>query len=142
MSQDQKLATLTAKIVAAYVTRHVVPSAELSILIAIVHSTLAQPHSATSEEQPPVIKKKRPAVPLRQALEEHHITCLEDGLRFKSLARHLGAAHHMTPDQYRDKWALPADYPMVAPAYSIERSRIAKEFRFGHKITNKKKRTR
>ncbi len=107
------LVELTADIVAAYVSNHVVPVAELSTLIADVHAAL----NNTSSPQPvqPVIEKPKPAVSVRKSVQDDQITCLECGGTFKSLKRHLMTHHNLSPEEYREKWDLPAEYPMVAP---------------------------
>ncbi|WP_337266382.1 MucR family transcriptional regulator [Oryzifoliimicrobium ureilyticus] len=125
------LVELTADIVSAYVSNHVVPVSELATLISDVHSAL----STTSAPQPAavVMEKPKPAVSVRKSVQEEQITCLECGGAFKSLKRHLMTHHSLSPEEYRDKWDLPADYPMVAPAYAEARSRLAKEMGLGQR---------
>ncbi|MDR6815321.1 putative transcriptional regulator [Neorhizobium sp. 2083] len=125
------LVELTADIVAAYVSNHVVPVSDLSNLIADVHSAL----SNTSSPAPVVaaIEKPKPPVPIKKSIEDDYLICLEDGQKFKSLKRHLMTHYNMTPEEYREKWGLPADYPMVAPAYAEARSRLAKEMGLGQR---------
>lgn len=108
------LVELTADIVAAYVSNHVVPVGDLSGLIADVHSAL----SSTSSPAPVAVavEKPKPPVPIKKSIEDDYLICLEDGMKFKSLKRHLMTHYNMTPEEYREKWGLPADYPMVAPA--------------------------
>ena len=128
------LVELTADIVAAYVSNHVVPVAELSTLIADVHSALnntSQPAVVT--EAPVQAEKPKPPVPIRKSVQNDYIICLEDGQKFKSLKRHLMTHYGMTPEEYREKWDLPADYPMVAPSYAEARSRLAKEMGLGQR---------
>ena len=128
------LVELTADIVAAYVSNHVVPVAELSTLIADVHSALnntTQPAAAAAA--PAIVEKPKPPVPIRKSVQSDYIICLEDGQKFKSLKRHLMTHYGMTPEEYREKWDLPADYPMVAPAYAEARSRLAKEMGLGQR---------
>ena len=128
------LVELTADIVAAYVSNQVVPVAELSTLIADVHSALnntSQPAAAAAA--PAVVEKPKPPVPIRKSVQSDYIICLEDGQKFKSLKRHLMTHYGMTPEEYREKWDLPADYPMVAPAYAEARSRLAKEMGLGQR---------
>jgi predicted transcriptional regulator len=112
------LVELTADIVAAYVGNHVVPVSELPGLIA---------------EAPVAAEKPKPPVPVRKSVQNDYIICLEDGQKFKSLKRHLMTHYGMTPEEYREKWDLPADYPMVAPAYAEARSRLAKEMGLGQR---------
>ena len=126
------LVELTADIVAAYVGNHVVPVSELPSLIADVHAALnntTQPAAAV--EAPVVAEKPKPPVPVKKSVQSDYIICLEDGQKFKSLKRHLMTHYGMTPEEYREKWDLPADYPMVAPAYAEARSRLAKEMGLG-----------
>jgi predicted transcriptional regulator len=125
------LVELTADIVAAYVSNHVVQVGDLSHLIADVHSAL----SSTSSPAPAAIniEKPKPPVPIKKSIEEDYLICLEDGMKFKSLKRHLMTHYNMTPEEYREKWGLPSDYPMVAPAYAEARSRLAKEMGLGQR---------
>ncbi len=124
------LVELTAEVVAAYVSNNVVPTSELPGLIADVHTALG--HTKSSATMPPA-EKPKPAVPVRKSLQQDFIVCLEDGQKFKSLKRHLMTHYGMTPEEYREKWELPADYPMVAPAYAEARSRLAREMGLGQK---------
>lgn len=125
------LVELTADIVAAYVSHHVVPVGDLGTLISDVHSAL----SNTSSPAPvvSVVEKQKPAVAVRKSVQDDHIVCLECGGAFKSLKRHLMTHHSLGPEEYRDKWDLPMDYPMVAPAYAEARSRLAKEMGLGQR---------
>ena len=125
------LVELTAEIVAAYVSNHVVPVAELSTLIADVHSALNGTNSPTPVAV--AVEKPKPAVSVRKSVQDDQITCLECGGTFKSLKRHLMTHHTLSPEEYREKWDLPADYPMVAPAYAEARSRLAKEMGLGQR---------
>ncbi|ABR59470.1 transcriptional regulator [Sinorhizobium medicae] len=130
-TSNELLVELTAEIVAAYVSNHVVPVAELPTLIADVHSAL----NNTTAPAPVVVpvEKPKPAVSVRKSVQDDQITCLECGGTFKSLKRHLMTHHNLSPEDYRDKWDLPADYPMVAPAYAEARSRLAKEMGLGQR---------
>ncbi len=123
------LAELTAEVVAAYVSNNVVQTSDLPGLIANVHSALG---STTGADGAPA-EKPKPAVPIRKSVQHEYIICLEDGMKFKSLKRHLMTYHGLTPEEYREKWGLAADYPMVAPAYAEARSRLAKEMGLGQK---------
>ncbi len=127
---------LTADVVAAYVSNNVVPTSELSSLIADVHNALG---SMTVRQEPVVIEKPKPAVPVKRSVQDDQITCLECGLKFKSLKRHLMTHHNLSPEDYRDKWDLQSDYPMVAPAYAEARSRLAKEMGLGQKRKRRSK---
>ncbi len=128
--QNAALVDLTADIVSAYVSHNVVPAGDLQALIFQVHGALGtlsgQPAEAPKEAQ-------KPAVPPKKSITPDYLICLEDGKRFKSLKRHLKTHYDLTPDQYRDKWGLPADYPMVAPNYAEARSRLAKEMGLGQR---------
>ena len=125
------LVELTADIVAAYVSNHVVPVGELAGLISDVHGAL---NNTTSPVQvPAAVEKPKPPVPIRKSIEDDYLICLEDGQKFKSLKRHLMTHYNMTPEEYREKWGLPSDYPMVAPAYAEARSRLAKEMGLGQR---------
>tara|TARA_R110000744_G_scaffold198837_1_gene318074 strand:+ start:575 stop:997 length:423 start_codon:yes stop_codon:yes gene_type:complete len=123
------LAELTAEVVAAYVSNNVVQTSDLPGLIANVHSALG----STSKQAVTPVEKQKPAVSVRKSVQHEYIVCLEDGMKFKSLKRHLMTYHGLTPEEYREKWNLPADYPMVAPAYAEARSKLAKEMGLGQK---------
>ena len=128
------LVELTADIVAAYVGNHVVPVSELSGLIADVHAALNNTTQPSAAMEPPVVTEKpKPPVPVKKSVQNDYIICLEDGKKFKSLKRHLMTHYGMSPEEYREKWDLPADYPMVAPAYAEARSRLAKEMGLGQR---------
>jgi predicted transcriptional regulator len=118
-----ELLNLTSEIVASHVSNNPVGMADLPQLIEQVYgalSRLTQPVEAPKEEL-------KPAVPVKKSVTDDYIICLEDGKKMKMLKRHLATSYGMTPEQYREKWGLPADYPMVAPAYSLKRQRLAKE---------------
>jgi predicted transcriptional regulator len=116
-------------IVAAYVTRNPVSTNELPILIQQVHEALTRLATGVEHEAPVPIQM--PAVPIKRSYTADAITCLECGLKFKTLKRHLTGDHNLRPDQYRAKWKLPDDYPMVAPSYSQRRSDLAKAMGLG-----------
>ena len=122
MSNDNKTLRAT-EIVSAYVSNNAISIADLPGLIGSVYSTLSN-LGVPVEQSAPVLE---PAVPARKSIGPDFITCLEDGKKFKSLKRHLRTHHELSPEQYRAKWGLPADYPMVAPNYSTTRSRLARE---------------
>ena len=130
------LVELTADIVAAYVSNHVVPVSELPGLIADIHAAL----NVTAAPAPVVVaaEKQKPAVAVRKSVQDDQIICLECGGAFKSLKRHLMTHHTPSPEEYREKWDLPVDYPMVAPAYAEARSRLAKEMGLGQRRRREK----
>ena len=116
-------------IVAAYVSHNSLRAADLPELIASVHASISNlSHDVATHE---VKAAENPAVAIKKSITKDHIVCLEDGKKFKSLRRHLSSFHNLTPDEYRAKWNLPSDYPMVAPAYSATRSQLAKESGLG-----------
>jgi predicted transcriptional regulator len=119
---------LTAEIVSAYVSNNAVPSADIPALINQVHSALLRVSNGETKASSEPLK---PAVPVKRSIHPDYIVCLEDGKKFKSLKRHLRSQYGMTPEQYRDKWSLPADYPMVAPNYAATRSQLAKQMGLG-----------
>ena len=116
-------------IVSAYVSHNSMPAADLPALIASVHASISglTPSLEVTEAKAP----ETPAVAIKKSVTKDHIVCLEDGKKFKSLRRHLSSFHNLTPDEYRAKWNLPNDYPMVAPAYSATRSQLAKDSGLG-----------
>jgi predicted transcriptional regulator len=129
------LIELTAEIVAAHLGRNATAAADIPGLIAQVHGALLRavaPHAGAAPEP------LKPAVPVKKSVTPDYIVCLEDGKRFKSLKRHLRAQYGMSPDQYRDKWGLPADYPMVAPSYAVERSQLARKMGLGQQRRHRK----
>ena len=120
---------LAADIVSAFVSNNSVPVTELPALIGNVHAALT--NVASGSTQQPAEEPKAPAVPIKKSVQPDYIVCLDDGKRFKSLRRHLRTVYNLTPDQYRAKWGLAHDYPMVAPNYAEARSRLAKEMGLG-----------
>jgi predicted transcriptional regulator len=120
---------LTADIVSAYVSNNTVSSAEIPALISQVYSALMRVSAVTAVAAP--AEPLKPAVPIKRSITPEYLVCLEDGKKFKSLKRHLRTQYQMTPDQYRAKWNLPADYPMVAPKYAAVRSQLAKQMGLG-----------
>jgi predicted transcriptional regulator len=129
MPQDH-LIELTAEIVAAYVSTNTIASDGLTGLIDAVHRALRRTASAAVE---PAAEPLKPAVPAKKSVTPDYIVCLEDGKKFKSLRRHLRTHYDLTPEEYRRKWGLPADYPMVAPNYAKARSTLAKKMGLGRK---------
>ena len=123
------LISMTADVVAAYVAQNAIPSSELPALIQQIHSTLQQVASGTPQ---PAEQPLTPAVPVKKSVTRDYIICLEDGKRFKSLKRHLRSSFNLSPEEYRKKWGLPYDYPMVAPNYAQTRSDLAKSMGLGN----------
>jgi predicted transcriptional regulator len=119
---------LTAEIVSAYVSNNTVSAGDIPGLISQIHSALTRVSGAASEAHSEPL---RPAVSVKKSVTPEYIVCLEDGKNFKSLKRHLRAQYSMTPEQYREKWNLPPDYPMVAPNYAAARSQLAKQMGLG-----------
>jgi predicted transcriptional regulator len=119
---------LAAEIVAAFVSNNPLPKSDLPALIHSMHAAIVSLSMEASA--PPQIEAKEPAVPIRKSITPDFLICLEDGKRFKSLRRHLGTLG-LTPHQYREKWKLPSDYPMVAPNYAAQRSAMAKKIGLG-----------
>jgi predicted transcriptional regulator len=120
---------LTAQIVAAHVSNNAVPADHLPSLIQDIYRTL----SGMGREQPIIVDKPAPAVPVKKSIYPDYLVCLEDGKKLKMLKRHLSTAYGMTPEQYREKWGLAQDYPMVAPSYAKHRSSLAKQIGLGTK---------
>ncbi len=127
---------LAADIVSAYVSNNSVASSDLPALIGEVHGALMRVAGGAVEAP---VEAPKPAVPIKKSVTPDFIICLEDGKKFKSLKRHLRTQYNMTPEQYREKWGLPADYPMVAPNYAKARSKLAKEMGLGQQ--RRKRRT-
>lgn len=124
------LVGLTAEIVSAYVSNNTVTAADLAGLIGDVHLALTRASGgAISEAQER--SELRPAVPVKKSVTDDYLICLEDGKKFKSLKRHLRTQYKLSPDQYRAKWDLPPNYPMVAPNYAAARSQLAKKMGLG-----------
>lgn len=124
------LVEYSTEIVAAYVSHNAISPTDLPRLISDVHDALKA--LGTQEAIVPE-EEKKPAVPVRKSVTPDYIICLEDGKKFKSLKRHLRTHYNLSPEEYREKWALPVDYPMVAPSYSATRSRLAKANGLGRK---------
>jgi len=128
---------LAASIVSAYVSNNSLPITELASLIASVHSVVLKLSGAAPLPAPS--EPLRPAVPLKKSITDEHLICLEDGRKFKSLKRHLRTRYNLTPEQYRAKWQLPPDYPMVAPGYALTRSQMAKDMGLGQQRRGRRK---
>ncbi len=122
------LLRMAADVVGSYVSKNAVGPDQLPDLINSVHSTLKSVGGQTTPEQP-----LKPAVPIRRSVQPDHIVCLDDGKKLKMLKRHLRTTYDMTPDEYRAKWGLAPDYPMVAPDYAAERSAMAKKIGLGRR---------
>jgi predicted transcriptional regulator len=119
---------LTASIVSAYLSNNPTPASEIPALISQIHAALLR--VSTGRVETP-LEPTKPAVSVKKSMTPDYLVCLEDGKRFKSLKRHLRSQYNMTPEQYRDKWGLPPDYPMVAPKYAQQRSDFAKKIGLG-----------
>ena len=123
---------MASEIVSAYLRHNTLPSGRVPEFIHSVHKSLSEidKGAVNLEEQPP-----KPAVPIRRSITPDHVICLEDGKKLKMLKRHLRSTYNMSPDEYRSKWSLPPDYPMVAPNYAARRSEFAKKSGLGLKRT-------
>ena len=128
MDDQSDLLDMTAGIVSAYVGNNTVTATDLPALIRQVHSALAAVGGGAETEP---AAPKEPAVPVKRSISPDHLVCLEDGRKFKSLKRHLRTKYDMSPEDYRAKWNLPKDYPMVAPNYAKARSELAKSMGLG-----------
>lgn len=125
------LVELASYIVSAYVANNTLPTSSLAGLIAEVHGALERTASGVAAVAAPAPEPQKPAIPVKKSINPDFLVCLEDGLKFKSLKRHLRTKYDLTPEAYREKWGLPADYPMVAPAYAAARSELAKKMGLG-----------
>jgi predicted transcriptional regulator len=126
----QELLSLTTEIVASFAGNNAVAIVDLPALISSVFATL---RDAGTEKVEQAVEAPVPAVPVKRSIHNEFIVCLEDGKKLKMLKRHLSSRYNMTPDDYRKRWGLPKDYPMVAPAYAAQRSALAKEIGLGRK---------
>ena len=127
---QDNLIELTAEIVSAYVSNNNVASSDLGRLIGEIHEALQRSTNGAAEPQP---EPMQPAVPIRKSVTPDYIICLDDGKKFKSLKRHIRTHYGLSPEEYREKWGLAADYPMVAPNYARARSKLAKDMGLGQK---------
>lgn len=127
-SASSPLMEMVAEIVSAYVANNPVQAGDLPKLIENVHAALVDVDQAGATVERPGLK---PAVPIKKSVTDDHIICLEDGKKFKSLKRHLRTRYDMSPEEYREKWGLPRDYPMVAPNYARQRSDLARKMGLG-----------
>lgn len=128
MSETKGFVDLTASIVSAYVSNNATTAAEIPALISQIHAALVRVSTGSPEI---AIEPAKPAVSVKKSMTPDYLVCLEDGKRFKSLKRHLRTQYNISPEQYREKWGLPADYPMVAPNYAVARSQLAKKMGLG-----------
>jgi predicted transcriptional regulator len=126
---------LTASIVSAYVSNNPTSAGEIPALINQIHAALVRVAGSSAEA---ALEPAKPAVPVKKSITPDYLVCLEDGKRFKSLKRHLRTQYNMSPEQYRDKWGLPADYPMVAPNYAVARSQLAMKMGLGQQRRRRK----
>lgn len=136
-SEQDYLVETTAKIVTAYVSNNRMTAAELPALINAVFQTVS---SVNGRSVVPVGEPPKPVVSIKRSVTDDYIVCLEDGKKFKSLKRHLRTSYGLSPEQYRSKWGLPADYPMVAPNYAAQRSKLAKAIGLGRSSAPRKRR--
>ena len=134
-SESSHFIELTADIVSAYVSNNTVPAGDIPALINQIHSALMQVSTGRIDAS---VEPLKPAIPVKRSITPDHIVCLEDGKKFKSLKRHLRTQYSMTPEQYRDKWGLAPDYPMVAPNYAAARSQLAKQMGLGQQRRRRK----
>ncbi len=130
MKDKLEIIEMTTDIVSAYVGNNAVPASDLPNLLQGVHSALAEMALKGDEAH---VEPQEPAIAVKKSVSPDFIVCLEDGRKFKSLKRHLRSKYDMSPDDYRRKWGLPADYPMVAPNYAKARSALAKQMGLGQK---------
>ena len=129
-----ELLRMTAEVVSAYLGNNTVPAAQISDVIKSVYSSLNIVDGESGDAKSPA---QRPAVPIKKSILPDYIVCLEDGKKLKMLKRHLRTAFNLTPAEYRGKWNLPSDYPMVAPNYAKQRSRLAKQIGLGTRARRK-----
>ena len=132
-AKQSELLSLTTNIVAAHVSNNSVAVTDLPTIIRDVYETLS--NVGTTHEREP--ERPSPAVPIKKSVTPDHIVCLEDGKKLKMLKRHLKTAYDMSPEDYRERWGLPADYPMVAPNYAKQRSKLAKQIGLGTRARRK-----
>ena len=134
--QNLKNVDVAAEIVAAYVSKNEIAAEQLPLLLQKVYSTL---QSISEDGEVESEGPQKPAVPIKKSVFEDYIICLENGQKYKSLKRHLKTAYGLSPEQYRVKWGLPSDYPMVAPSYARARSTLAKNIGLGQSRTDRRK---
>ena len=134
-SSSADLLRMTAEVAAAYVSNNSLPAADLTEVIRTIYASL----QSLERSEGVATTSQKPMVPIKKSVTPDYIICLEDGKKLKMLKRHLRTAYRMTPEEYRAKWGLPADYPMVAPNYAEQRSVFAKRIGLGRKPGSKKK---
>jgi len=127
-SNHGEVLRMVTDVIASYLKKNPVAASELPGVIATVYNAFAAPQATTVEA---VVERPEPAVPIKRSVTPDYIVCLEDGKQLKMLKRHLATAYGMTPDEYRARWGLPPDYPMVAPNYATQRSTLAKQIGLG-----------
>jgi predicted transcriptional regulator len=132
---EEDFLRMTARLVAAYLRKNSVPAAQITDIVASVHGSL---RAIEGKIQAPQGEALKPAVPIKKSITADYIVCLEDGRKLKMLKRHLRSTYNMTPDEYRRKWGLPSDYPMVASKYAAQRSDFAKKIGLGKGAGKKK----
>ena len=128
---DAELLTLTSQIVSAYVSKNSVPASELPALIGSINKSLKS--LGQPQQEPEASVDLKPAVPIKKSVTPDYIVCLEDGKKLKMLKRHLMSSYNLTVDDYKKKWGLPSDYPVVAPNYANQRSELAKKLGLGRR---------
>lgn len=131
---NSEIFEMTSDVVSAYVGNNVLPTSQISEVIATVYATLSQLDKSATEGK---AENQKPAISVRKSITPDYLICLEDGKKLKMLKRHLRTTYSMTPDEYRAKWGLPTDYPMVAPNYARQRSTFAKKIGLGRKANQK-----
>ena len=134
---DSEMLRMTTDVVVAYVGANALPAAQLPDVIKMVHASLVGLHGEGAAPAPAA--ELKPAVSIRASVRPDYIVCLEDGRKLKMLKRHLRTAYNLTPDEYRQKWGLPSDYPMVAPNYANQRSEFAKKIGLGKIAARRRK---
>ena len=125
---NKDILALTTEIVAAHLSNNQVAAEDIPALIQKIYKTLS---GVSADTSPGLSERPQPAVPIKRSITPDFIICLEDGKKLKMLKRHLKTAYNMTPEEYRERWGLPADYPMVAPSYATRRSALAKDIGLG-----------
>ena len=134
-SSEDELLRMTADVVSAYVSNNTLATAQLADVIQAVYNSLRALEGQVAE---PPSEPLKPAVPVRKSITPEYLVCLEDGKKLKMLKRHLRSTYNLTPDEYRAKWGLPPDYPMVAPNYAKQRSKLAKQIGLGTKARRRR----
>jgi predicted transcriptional regulator len=132
------IARMSADVVSAYLANNAVPTTAVPDLIRTVHEALSALEHAQGATAPAPTERQRPAVPVSKSIQDDYIVCLEDGARLKMLKRYLRSRYNMSPEEYRRKWGLPPDYPMVAPAYAQRRSDFARQIGLGKGVRRKR----